>query len=437
MPSSVLTKSPARTTEGVFCSGKESEQRAVPAADQLASGQRADRAVPGQLGAVVGHRALGQRHLVPVALEQGVVDVVSHRQGQVGRQRPRGGGPHPQRQRRFTFQLKLDGDRRVLPIAIGVVLAGLKVGKRCLALPAVGQDPVALVQQPFLPQLFDGPHDAFHVGQVHRLVVVVEVDPAGLAGDVALPLMGVAQHRRAAVVVEAVDAELGDGAPARHAELLLCFGLGRQAMAVPTETPFHPASPHGLVAGYGVLDEAGEQVAVVGQSIGERGPVVEDVLIGTVGAGRALADRGLERAVGRPRRQNLLLQFGQGRRGWDIRVRVLRHATKISGRAKVPVGNAEAGRGVRTAARAKLGLNSSCYGPRLLTNYLTGQTCRKRRNPLKRRATPYLALGRTSSRRLAPLMSSPRSRPSRPGLPNRPSQQVRPSRPNAPARRPR
>ena len=172
-----------------------------------------------------------------------------------------------------------DGDGRVLAGPVGVVLAGLEVRQRRLALPAVGEDPLALVEEPLVPQRLERPHDALHVGEVHGLVVVGEVHPPGLAGDVALPGVGGALHQGPAVVVEVVDAVLDDAGPPRHLELLLGRHLGGQAVAVPPEAALHPPAPHRLVPGHGVLHEAGEEVPVVGEPVGERGPVVEDELV--------------------------------------------------------------------------------------------------------------------------------------------------------------
>ena len=87
---------------------------------------------------------------------------------------------------------------------------------------------------------------------------------------------------------------------AGDAELALGLDLGRQAVTVPSEAALDAAAAHRLVAGHGVLDEAGQQVAVVRQAVGERRAVVEDVLVAAVLAGRPQLDRRLERAVVRP-----------------------------------------------------------------------------------------------------------------------------------------
>ena len=133
-----------------------------------------------------------------------------------------------------------------------------------------------------------------------RLVVVVEVDPAGLAGDVVAPLPRVLHDRLAALGVEGLDAELEDLLLGLDAELAHRLELGGQPVGVPAEAALDPAAAHRLVAGDDVLDVAGEQVAVVRQPVGEGRAVVEDELVGAVLARRAVRHRRGEGVVGRP-----------------------------------------------------------------------------------------------------------------------------------------
>ena len=89
-----------------------------------------------------------------------------------------------------------DGDRRVLAHLVDVVVhAQLVVRQRRLVAPAVRQHAVALVGETLVVQGLERPEHALHVVGVERLVVVLEVDPARLAGDVVLPLARVARAR--------------------------------------------------------------------------------------------------------------------------------------------------------------------------------------------------------------------------------------------------
>ena len=280
--------------------GEVPEERGVGATHQVGSLERGHRGSVAELGGV-GLESFGPHHVVgAVQIDDGVVEVRSHGQRKVRRQRPGGGGPGQDLQRgRIAggeVQVEGHGDGRVLAGAGGVVESDLEVGQRGLGSPRVGHHPVRLVDQALVPQLLERPHDAFHVGEVHGLVVVGEVDPPGLAGDVALPLRGVAEYRGTAVIVELGDSELGDRLVAGDSQFLLGRHLGGEAVAVPTETTLDPPAPHGLVTGHDVLHVSGQQVAVVGESVGKGGTVVEHVPVGLW----ALLDGGFEGPVGGP-----------------------------------------------------------------------------------------------------------------------------------------
>ncbi len=230
--------------------------------------------------------------------------------GQVGRQRPRRG--RPGQQPLPGLQLEPDRDRGVVPFGVDVVVhPQLVVGQRGLAPPAVRQHLEALVDQALVPQLPERPHDALHVGGIQRLVVVLEVDPAGLPGDVVLPLVGVPEHRLPAGLVELLDAHGQDVGLAGDAEQPFGLHLGGQPVAVPAEPALHPPALHGPEARHQVLDVAGQQVAVVRQPVGERRPVVEDELA----VGRALLDRGAEGVLLPPVLQHVGFQRGKARLG--------------------------------------------------------------------------------------------------------------------------
>ena len=216
--------------------------------------------------------------MISIGLHHDVVDVDPDRDRLVARQGPRGGGPD---QRQLAgLQPAADGDGGVLPVLVDLVVhPQLVVGQRRLVVPAVGQHPQALVHESLVVQGLERPEHALHEGDVEGLVVVLEVDPAGLPGDVGLPGVGVLQHRGAARGVERLDAHLLDLVLGLQAELGHGLQLGGQPVAVPAEAALDPATAHGLEARHDVLDVAGQQVAVVRQAVGEGRSVVEDELV--------------------------------------------------------------------------------------------------------------------------------------------------------------
>ena len=185
------------------------------------------------------------------------------------------------------------------------------VGERSLVLPAVGQHAEALVGQALVVEALERPDDGLHVLDVQGLVVVFEVDPARLAGDVLFPLVGVLEHGGAGSVVEVVDAHFEDFALVGHAELLHCLELCGQAVGVPTEATLDLVAALGLVACDEVLGVAGEQVAVVGQAVSEGRAVVEDELVFAVFACGAVLDGCGEGAVLLPVVEDCLFECGE------------------------------------------------------------------------------------------------------------------------------
>ncbi len=109
--------------------------------------------------------------------------------------------------------------------------------------------------------------------------------------------------------------------PARDLQLLLGLHLDGQAVAVPAETALDASAAHGLVAGNDVLDVPGEEVAVVGEAVGERRPVVEDVLVGALRAGFPRCHRRLEGAGSLPRGKDAPFESREVGAGIDAGVR--------------------------------------------------------------------------------------------------------------------
>ncbi len=307
-------------TEGAIrlLAGEERKERLIGAADQLGALGRADVAEAVELRRVMLARGLGEDEARAVLLHDRVVGVGRHRQPHVGGQRPRRRRPGQEPRVGVAVEQEADGQRRVLAGAVGIVEPRLRLGERRLRRPRIGHDAIALVDQPLVPELFEGPHGALHVGEVHGAVVVVEIDPARRAVDVVFPVAAELHDRVAAVLVEARHAVFQDFAPAGELQLRLGVQLGRQAVAVPAETALDLFAAHGLVARHQVLHEAGDDVPVVRQAVGEGRPVIEDEL------GRALlappVDRVLEGLLRLPARTDGLLDPGKARRGFGGRI---------------------------------------------------------------------------------------------------------------------
>ena len=311
--------------------GEVREDRCVGAADEVGTLEGADLGGVLELLFVAADDGFAEQVARAVVVEHhGVVEFGADGECEVRGQGPRRGGPGEDLggrvgiagDVRWVVELERDGDGRVLTGARGIVETNLVVRQRGLRPPAVRQHAVGLIDQPLVPQLLERPHDRLHVVEVHGLVVVLEIDPAGLTGDRLLPLLGVLEHRGAAVLVETLDAVVDDRRPATDGKVLLGFHLGGEAMAVPAEAALDPLALHGLVPGHHVLHVAGEQVTVVREAVGERRTVVEDVFVVLGPALHAL----VEGLVGAPPRENSPLDAREVR-ALDMRVRRLRCVT--------------------------------------------------------------------------------------------------------------
>jgi hypothetical protein len=79
--------------------------------------------------------------------------------------------------------------------------------------------------------------------------------------------------------VEVVDPEFGDGDSPRDSEFLLGFHLCWKTVAVPPEAALDPLAAHCLVARDYVFDVSGQEMPVVGESVGKWWSVVENELL--------------------------------------------------------------------------------------------------------------------------------------------------------------
>ena len=160
-------------------------------------------------------------------------------------------------------------------------------------------------------QILERPDHRLHERDVEGLVVILEVDPARLAGNVFLPIVGVPQHGIASSFVEGRDTHLLDFTLLRDAELAHRFEFCGQAVGIPTKSAVHLLAAHGLITGKQIFRIPGEQVAVMGKAIGERRAVVEDPLL----AAFPLVDRSAEGVILLPERQDSSFDVGEARIG--------------------------------------------------------------------------------------------------------------------------
>ena len=261
--------------------------------------------------------------LVRHVANRDIVDVRARAHREVLGQRPRRRRPHEEidnrafgqrtgDKRRETRALGEGHDRRshrhrrVLDIL--VVRTRLEVGERRRELPTVRHDAVRLVDAALVPELLEDPPDRLHELGLHRLVVVVEVDPATHARHRLAPLGDVLQHHRTALLVEFVDAELLDLGRAGDAEGVLRKGFDREPVRIPAEATFHVLAAHRLVTRDDVLNRTGEKMAVVRQAGGKGRTVVKLIALLAL----VLLQRLLERRILFPEREDTLFHRREG-----------------------------------------------------------------------------------------------------------------------------
>jgi hypothetical protein len=303
--------------------GEERKQRRVAQADEGAAGLlfMDDMALAEHLGGEVLRDPVGVA-VVVFGAGADVLDVVVYGDTEVRRQRPRGRRPDEQ----ALLVVAVDGQthREGGVVDVAVVEAGLEVRQRRRQAPRIGHDAQALVDEALVEELLEGPPHALHEREVHGLVVVVEVDPATDAGDGLLPLVHVAEHAGAALLVELPDAVGADVGGAREPELLLDVHLDGQTVGVPAEATLDAVTAHRPVARDDVLQCAGDDVAVVRQARREGRAVVEDVGL----LGGALVHGAGEDVAALPELEDAELFRGKG--GVGVEGRKDRHGPRVA-----------------------------------------------------------------------------------------------------------
>ena len=241
-----------------------------------------------------------------LVLDLHVVDVGSDGESQVAGKRPGRRRPGQEIGVLLSIDLEADGDGGIGDVAIASQV-DLHVRQRACQRRGVREDVEALVDQTLVIESLEDPPDGLHVVLVHRAIALAEVDPATHPVDALLPLGGVAQDDRAALLVELVDAVVDDGLVAGDAQLLLDDALDGKAVAIPSEAALDAPAPHRLIAGDRILYRTGHEVSEMGKSRGERRPVIEHVFI----VFRAHLDGLLEDIVLLPEPEHALFHLGK------------------------------------------------------------------------------------------------------------------------------
>mmetsp|Transcript_11877 Transcript_11877/g.27864 ORF Transcript_11877/g.27864 Transcript_11877/m.27864 type:complete len:246 (-) Transcript_11877:141-878(-) len=198
-------------------------------------------------------------------------------QRDVAGQRPRGRRPRHEAHALLVPQGEAHHYGRIANVL--VVQTRLEVAEGGAAGRAERHDLVPLVHEVLVEQLLEDPPDALHERWVHRLVIVLEVDPPPQPIDGPFPLLCVPRDDAAARLVVLVDSHRQHLIAVRDVELLVDLVLDGEAVAVPPRAALDVVPGLAGVASHDVLDGPGEDVAVVGQAGGEWRTIVEGVLL--------------------------------------------------------------------------------------------------------------------------------------------------------------
>ena len=142
-----------------------------------------------------------------------------------------------------------DADGLILAVLVDLIVhAQFVVRKRRFTSPAVGKNLEAFVDQSFFIKLLERPEHALGVVGVQSLVVVVEIDPPGLASYIGAPVFGVLKNRGLAKLIELSNAKLFNFRSARDPQEALGLNLSGKSVGVPTKATLYTVATHGLVS---------------------------------------------------------------------------------------------------------------------------------------------------------------------------------------------
>mmetsp|Transcript_80583 Transcript_80583/g.184579 ORF Transcript_80583/g.184579 Transcript_80583/m.184579 type:complete len:441 (+) Transcript_80583:2409-3731(+) len=225
--------------------------------------------------------AHNQHHSVRLPLDPQVLELGVDGQCQVGGQGPGGGRPHSETLVSRTHAGEQDDDGRVRHVL--VVLGHLEIRQRRAARRRIRHHPERTVHHPLQEQLLEHPPPGLHEGRVHRLVVVVKIDPPTEPGDDLPPLPGVLGDDLLTLLVVLLDPDLRDIVLVFHPQLLVDDLLHGKPVAIPPKTPLDVVAGLVGIPGHHIFQGPGQDVPIMRQPGRKRRPVVERVRLPVLG----------------------------------------------------------------------------------------------------------------------------------------------------------
>ena len=145
------------------------------------------------IGVVVGQPVFSEDVIVAVPLIENlhILDLWPECESEVGRQCPWCRGPSEEIGVLLAVNLETNGERGILDILVSAEVH-LEVRKRTGKLRTVGKNIVSFVDISFFIERLEHPPDRFHIGEIHRPIAVLPIDPATGPFDRDLPLLGIA-----------------------------------------------------------------------------------------------------------------------------------------------------------------------------------------------------------------------------------------------------
>ncbi len=212
----------------------------------------------------------GLRHIVyfPVLFRFDIIDIAANGKGDIGRQRPRRGGPCQEIFIIRIFSFEFCGDRiRFYFFVAKRYLMGSQAGS---ASRAVRQDLVAFIDQSGLEEFLQDPPAAFDIIIVKGNIRVIQIDQITHSLCHLSPLFLVGEDGFLTFLVEFLDAVLLNVLLTGHGKLLFHFDLYREPVGIPAGFSIHFKTLHRLVTAHGVLKRTRDHVMDPGSSVCSR-----------------------------------------------------------------------------------------------------------------------------------------------------------------------